>query len=145
MPKIYLKKYFEEIKKNVNFNKISIQFYELNEENFNTEYTAFNFLPILRSQLATNIFVYKIPYRRALGLAALGRVRRASKGILHTTNILIANFFCSVLYPMQLPCQARETKGYLVYNVALTSAASFLSSKYAKCIWLDEYTNDWVE
>ena len=34
-------------------------------------------------------FVYKIPYRRAraLGLAAaLGQVRRASKGILHTNS-----------------------------------------------------------
>ena len=34
---------------------------------------------------STLYIVYKIPYRRAPRLAPLGRVRRASKGILHTT------------------------------------------------------------
>ena len=36
---------------------------------------------------APNLVVYKIPYRRARAWPS-GRVRRASKGILHTTNLV---------------------------------------------------------
>ena len=47
-------------------------------------FTFFSFR-LIRSRSTGLIFVYKIPYRaRALGL---GRVRRASKGILHTSSI----------------------------------------------------------
>ena len=54
------------------------------------------------------LFVYKIPYRRAPRLAyrPLGRVRRASKGILHTRY----------LYSRDALGQACATIGYLVYN-----------------------------
>ena len=50
-------------------------------------------IKVIKTLLGSNInyFVYKIPYRRAPRLAyrlPLGRVRRASKGILHTINYI---------------------------------------------------------
>ena len=56
---------------------------------------------------AQSAFVYKIPYRRAPRLAyrPLGRVRRASKGILHTKSA----------YAATRP-SVRATIGYLVYK-----------------------------
>ena len=49
-------------------------------------------------------FVYNIPYRRAPRLACqpLGRVRRASKGILHTIICYAAASFSS--FPTQIYC-----------------------------------------
>ena len=59
-------------------------------------------------------FVYKVPYRRA---RALGRVRRASKGILHT------NLYCSLARRTRPKGQARRaTIGYIVYKIKLHSA-----------------------
>ena len=45
----------------------------------------------LQENVITIMIVYKIPYRRAPRLAyrPLGRVRRASKGILHTTIMIV--------------------------------------------------------
>ena len=52
----------------------------------------------LRTDILSRFFVvYKIPYRRAPRLAhrPLGRVRRASKGILHTR--FFVHLFCKFL------------------------------------------------
>ena len=74
--------------------------------------------------------VYKIPYRRAPRLAylawPLGRVRRASKGILHTSEPVDPNYFLAFNLSCRVNSGGLRPSGVVTAPDALANAMIYL-------------------